>query len=41
MTNLQGHDDAPSHLGPEALRRLLQIGSEVVSELDHEAVLRA
>jgi len=32
--------DTPSHLSPEALRRLLQIGSEVVSELDHEAVLQ-
>jgi signal transduction histidine kinase len=32
--------DAPSHLSPEALGRLLQIGSEVVSELDHEAVLQ-
>ncbi len=32
--------DAPTHLSPEALGRLLQVGSEVVSELDHEAVLQ-
>ena len=29
-----------SHLSPEVLQRLLQVGSEVVSELDHEAVLQ-
>jgi signal transduction histidine kinase len=30
----------PSHLSPEALQRLLQVGADVVSELDHEAVLQ-
>ena len=40
MTDHPRSSEAPSHLGPEALRRLLQIGSEVVSELDHEAVLQ-
>ncbi len=40
MTDLPRPGDAPTQLGPEALRRLLQIGSEVVSELDHETVLQ-
>ena len=38
-TDPSGSGDPLSHLSPEALGRLLQIGSEVVSELDHEAVL--
>ena len=36
----QPDGDTASHLGPEALQRLLQVGTEVVSELDHEAVLQ-
>jgi signal transduction histidine kinase len=39
-TDPSGSGDALSHLSPDALGRLLQIGSEVVSELDHEAVLQ-
>ena len=31
---------SPSRLGTAALRRLIDVGSEVVSELDHEAVLQ-
>ena len=40
MTDHPGTGEAPDHLSPEALRRLLLVGSEVVSELDHEAVLQ-
>ena len=31
---------SPSRLGTAALRRLIDVGSEVVSELDHESVLQ-
>ena len=36
----QPRGDAAPHLTHEALQRLLQVGTEVVSELDHETVLQ-
>ncbi|HET8953448.1 MAG TPA: GAF domain-containing sensor histidine kinase [Solirubrobacteraceae bacterium] len=40
MQSPEPRGDAASHLSHAALQRLLQVGSEVVSELDHETVLQ-
>ena len=36
----QARGTSLSRLAPDALRRLIDVGGEVVSELDHEAVLQ-